>query len=169
MKISDFKQKWLGRAALILALAVNTAAYTQPCNEFYDFTTATGWTQVGSGVAVTTGATGKITATAAACGGSQRYVYKTLSTPLGNNWTCDFDFVVTGNVGAAHSLVSFTDCSVGAHGFWTGATFNYMYTNCIEAYIIAPAGSTNPANWQLCAQTKIRGSNSCGTTTTTPI
>ncbi|MEO5643493.1 MAG: T9SS type A sorting domain-containing protein [Bacteroidia bacterium] len=160
--------RWLSRTVLLFTLATSTVAHAQiPCDN-YDFTTATGWSQVNTPVTISSG---KITATMSVPGYLPHYVYTTLGTPLGDAWTCDFEFTPTNGSGPNHSLVSFTESSPGtvvsAHGFHTSPS-SFMYytrTHCIEAYIYAPPGTTNADTWLLKGQYKLRTGGAYGTST----
>lgn len=165
MKTTNSTPIWLSRATFILALAVSTFAHSQTCDDFNCDGGPGPWTQISTGVSLNGF---EIEAASCASGGVPKFVHAPLGPALTNNWTCDFEFKVTGGYSPAHSLVCFTEggsAPFGAHGFWTGATFNYMQTNCIEAYIMSPHGGPNPSSWTLCAGSKTR-TGAYGTTTT---
>ncbi len=172
MKTTNSKSKWLSRATLLIALVASTLTHAQAPCDVYDCNAAPGpWTQVGTGVSLSGT---NISMSAAGSGGPARYVHTTLTGGvLNNNWVCDFEFKVSSGSGPAHSLVSFTEGSgagvVSAHGYWSGATFQYYRTHCIEAYLIAPYGTSNPNSWELRGQSKLRVGGAYGSTTTTPI
>jgi hypothetical protein len=121
----------------------------------YDFSSSAGWTQVGTGVAISSA---QVTFTGAADGSAPRYVHTTFSPALSNtSWYCDFEFTPISGTGPAHTLVAFTQSTPfvpNASGDYTTFPFKYSNVNCIEVAILGPAGNTNVSNWCVYARAK---------------
>ena len=158
MKKTNRTSKWLSCATFIISLTLSSITNAQSCDVFNCNGIGAPWTQVNTGVSMSGT---NILASSCGSGGVPKYVHATLpGGVLSNNWVCDFEFTPTGGTGPAHSLVSFTEGSVEAHGYWVApGNFDYTYTHCIEAYILAPYGGAYPT-WKLYAGSKVRPSGS---------
>lgn len=148
-------------AAFIAALCILNmeTLQAQPCCSWYDFSSAAGWTQVNTGVAVSGGA---ITFSGAADGYQPCFVHTTLPAALNyDSWACDFVFKPTSGNGPFHTLVAFTESGspvINAHGMRTfsGGTVTYSNTHCIEARLESPVNSAGPTTWTLVGASKKR-------------
>jgi hypothetical protein len=148
-------------AAFIAALCIlhTGSLKAQACCHWYDLSSAAGWSQVNTGVAVTGGA---ITFTGAADGYQPRFVYTMLPTPMNDDsWACDFKFNATSGNGPFHTLIAFTESGspvINAHGMRTmqAGTVTYSNTHCIEARLESPANSAGPTTWTLVGASKKR-------------
>jgi hypothetical protein len=130
------------------------------CCTTYDFSSASGWTQVGSGVSVAANA---IKFNGSTDGGLPQFVYSTLPTALSNtSWICDFEFsILSGTSGPAHSLLAFTESGspvVNAHATRpsVNGTITYSNTNAIEVWIHSDPYDTDPTEFILSAGAKVR-------------
>lgn len=146
--------KTLKSLSLLLAGLFTTGYAGAQCTT-YDFSSSAGWTQVGTGVAISAG---QVNFSGAADGGPPRYVYTTFTPALSNtSWYCDFEFTPVSGNGPAHTLIAFTQSTPSvpsASGDYTTSPFKYSNVNCIEVAILGPAGNTNVTSWCVYARAK---------------
>jgi Secretion system C-terminal sorting domain len=147
-------QRKMIAAVLLLIGLLTTRDLSAQCTT-YNFSSAAGWTQVGTGVSISAG---QVNFAGAADGGAPRYVYTTFTPSLSNtSWYCDFEFTPVSGNGPAHTLIAFTTSSPfvpSASGDYTTSPFKYSNMNCIEVALLGPAGNTNVSSWGVYARAK---------------
>ncbi|MCU0432340.1 MAG: T9SS type A sorting domain-containing protein [Bacteroidia bacterium] len=158
------------KALSLVVIGVLTAGTTHAQCTTYDFSSSAGWTQVNTGVAISSS---QVTFTGAADGSVPRFVHTTFSPALSNtSWYCDFDFTPVSGNGPAHTLIAFTPSTpavYNASGNYSPPPMKYSNMHCIEVAILGPAGNTNPSDWWIYAGAKqFNSSFAAGYTLTTP-
>ena len=139
--------------SLIILLSLLATYATAQCTFESDFSSSSGWTQVGSGVSINNGNLEFVNAS----GGQQRRVYQSLATPLTGNdtWRIELDFTPTalgtwsGQPAAGHYLVALstgtndplTDCPNVACSGYPAGTQDGVMVNFLNP--VPPDGNVN--------------------------
>ncbi|MCA6363125.1 MAG: T9SS type A sorting domain-containing protein [Bacteroidetes bacterium] len=155
--------KTLKSLSLLLA-GLFTAGYADAQCTTYDFSSSAGWTQVNTGVAISST---QVTFSGAASGYLPRFVYNNSIPVLSDNsWTCEFDFRIdAGSVGPCATLIGFTEAGSpminigGRRLIPNGNPPNIEFANIttIAVYLTrSPIASTNSADWYITAGGKLR-------------
>lgn len=156
------KSRRLKYFTFLAAVTLMTSpVFSQNCNTaIYDWNSS--WVFNGSGMSINTVAqVGQFNNTA--CGvANYMYFSPTQVTPSGPTWTCDFEFTVNGGNNAAHSIISWTESSLNAHGDRINNTLYYSDQSVIEVALESPDPvvngymGVNTGNWFIRGRAKAR-------------